>query len=383
MTKRKRALFLINSLTGGGAERVMCTLLSHSEPERAEFDISLGVLDNEPAGNIAPDWVDVHQFDCGFSLAKSVMAVRKLHQELRPDVSLSFLNRSNWANVLGARTPVVLSARAHTSHHLGSGLRGAVSRTMVRTLYPRAARIIAVSDGVARDLQNNFGVPAEKLLSIPNPVDSEKIKATAREAAPIAVDGPFIMSAGRLVKVKNFDVLIRAFAAAGGGRKLVIAGEGEERGALEALARELGVADRVILPGFIGNPYPLMAAADIFILSSESEGYPNALIEGMAVGRPVISTNCDSGPSEILAEKRRHAIGGITFAEHGVLVPVGDDEAMAAAIRALDDPTRRANYGAKAAARAATFSATAIKDRYWDVLREAMNTGASRGVHAE
>jgi glycosyltransferase involved in cell wall biosynthesis len=178
-------------------------------------------------------------------------------------------------------------------------------------------------------------------------------------------------------------VLIRAFAAAGGGRKLVIAGEGEERGALEALARELGVADRVILPGFIGNPYPLMAAADIFILSSESEGYPNALIEGMAVGRPVISTNCDSGPSEILAEKRRHAISGITFAEHGVLVPVGDDEAMAAAIRALDDPTRRANYGAKAAARAATFSATAIKDRYWDVLREAMNTGASRGVHAE
>jgi N-acetylgalactosamine-N,N'-diacetylbacillosaminyl-diphospho-undecaprenol 4-alpha-N-acetylgalactosaminyltransferase len=361
----------------------MCTLLSHSEPERAEFDISLGVLDNEPAGNIAPDWVDVHQFDCGFSLAKSVIAVRKLHQELQPDVSLSFLNRANWANVLGARTPVVLSARAHTSHHLGSGLRGAVSRTMVRTLYPRAARIIAVSDGVARDLQNNFGVPAEKLLSIPNPVDSEKIKATAREAAPIAVDGPFIMSAGRLVKVKNFDVLIRAFAAAGGGRKLVIAGEGEERGARLKRWRELGVADRVILPGFISNPYPLMAAADIFILSSESEGYPNALIEGMAVGRPVISTNCDSGPSEILAEKRRHAISGITFAEHGVLVPVGDDEAMAAAIRALDDPTRRANYGAKAAARAATFSATAIKDRYWDVLREAMNTGASRGVHAE
>ncbi|MCX7358341.1 MAG: glycosyltransferase [Alphaproteobacteria bacterium] len=379
MTKRKRALFLINSLTGGGAERVMCTLLSHSEPERAEFDISLAVLDNEPAGNMPPDWVDVHQFDCRFSLARSFMAVRKLYAELKPDVSLSFLTRANLATALIAPTPCVISERAHTSHHLGKGLRGAVSRTMVRNLYPRATRIIAVSDGVERDLRNNFGIPASKLISIPNPVDAAGIREKAKQASPVAIDGPFIMSAGRLVGVKNFAMLIRAFAAAGDNRKLVIAGEGEERTILEGLARQLGVGDRVTLPGYIANPYPLMAKADIFVLSSNSEGYPNALIEGMALGRPVISTNCNSGPSEILAEKPRSDIGGLTFAEHGVLTPVGDPEAMADAIRALDDPRRRGEYGAKAEARAATFSATAIKDRYWDVLREAMNAAPARG----
>ncbi|MEZ5957134.1 MAG: glycosyltransferase [Hyphomonadaceae bacterium] len=381
MARRKRALFLINSLTGGGAERVMCTLLRHSEAERAEFDITLAVLDNDPAGNTPPDWLDVRQFDCRLSLRHSVMAVRKLHADLRPDISLSFLNRANWANALGSRAPFVISARSHTSHQFANGLRSAVSRTMVRALYPRAAKIIAVSDGVAEDLVQNFHIPADKLISIPNPVDVETIQAKSREAPPVVVDGPFIMSAGRLVKVKNFAMLVRAFAAARGDRKLVIAGDGPARGALEALARELGVADRLILPGFLANPYPLMAAADMFVLSSDSEGYPNALIEGMATGRPVISTNCDSGPSQILANAPRHAIQGMTYAEHGVLVPVNDAKAMAEAIRTLDDPAKRESYGKKAAARAGTFSAGAIKDRYWDVMREAMNAG--RSLNAE
>jgi N-acetylgalactosamine-N,N'-diacetylbacillosaminyl-diphospho-undecaprenol 4-alpha-N-acetylgalactosaminyltransferase len=209
-------------------------------------------------------------------------------------------------------------------------------------------------------------------------VDVEAIQARALEAPTVKIDGPFIMSAGRLVKVKNFAMLVQAFAAAGGEGKLVIAGEGEERGALEALARELGVADRLILPGYLTNPYPLMAAADVFILSSDSEGYPNALIEGMATGRPVISTNCDSGPSQILANAPRHNIQGITYAEHGVLVPVDNADAMAEAIRGLGDARKREEYGRKAAARAASFSAAKIKDRYWDVLREAMSAGRQR-----
>lgn len=378
MAKRKRALFLINSLAGGGAERVMCTLLRQSEPERAEFDISLVVLDKETAGNVPPDWVDVRQLDCRFSLARSVLAVRQAYAEIRPDVSLSFLTRANLASVVSASTPCVISERAHTSHHLGKGLRGAVSRTIVRSVYPRASRVIAVSDGVALDLRENFDVPTDKIVSIPNPTDVESILELSRAPLPIEVGAPFIMSAGRLVKVKNFAMLMRGFALAGGDRKLVIAGEGEERGALEQLARELGIADRVLLPGFIQNPYPLMAAADIFVLPSDSEGYPNALIEAMALRRPVIATNCDSGPSQILAGLPRKAVSGITFAENGVLVPVDDEAAMAQAIRALEDESRRADYGVKAAARAATFNAAAMKDRYWGVLREAMQAAPAR-----
>lgn len=378
VSKRKRALFLINSLTGGGAERVMVTLLNHSEAEREEFDITLGVLDSEPAGYAVPDWVDVRQFDCRFSLARSIMVARRLHAELQPDISLAFLNRASWATALAARTPFVISARAHTSHHLGKGLRGAVSRTMVRSLFPRAASVIAVSDGVARDLSEHFGVPASKLVSIPNPVDVEAVQAKSREAPAVKIDGPFIMSAGRLVAVKNFELLVRAFAAAGGAGKLVIVGEGEGRGALEQLARELGVGDRLILPGFVANPYPLMAASDVFVLSSDSEGYPNALVEGMAAGRPVISTNCESGPSQILADAPPHTISGLTYAEHGVLTPVDNVDAMAEAIRAFSDPAMRDEYAAKAVKRAASFNAAAITDRYWTVLRDAMNTGRQR-----
>ena len=99
---RKRALFLINSLAGGGAERVMCTLLAHSVDEREEFDIVLGLLDDEPAAYTPPDWVEVRQFDCRKSFPRSVAAVRSLVRELRPDVTLSFLTRSNMANVLSA-----------------------------------------------------------------------------------------------------------------------------------------------------------------------------------------------------------------------------------------------------------------------------------------
>ncbi|ANP45469.1 glycosyltransferase [Candidatus Viadribacter manganicus] len=378
MTRRKRAVFLINSLAGGGAERVMCTLLRHSEPQQEEFDISLVVLDSEAAGNAPPDWVDVRQFDCRFSLARSILAVRRVYAELRPDISLSFLTRANLSSVLGAVSPCVISERAHTSHHFSKGLRGAVSRTMVRAIYPRASRVIAVSDGVAQDLRENFDVPDDRVLSIPNPTDVDSIRIQARGSMPIDVGGPFIMSAGRLVKVKNFAMLLRGFALAGGDRKLVIAGEGEERGALEQLAQELGIADRVLLPGFIQNPYPLMAAADVFVLPSDSEGYPNALIEAMALGRSVIATNCDSGPSQILAGKPRQAVTGVTFAENGVLVPVDDESAMAEAIRALNDGERRAEYGAKAAIRAASFNAAAITARYWDVLRDAMNAAPAR-----
>jgi N-acetylgalactosamine-N,N'-diacetylbacillosaminyl-diphospho-undecaprenol 4-alpha-N-acetylgalactosaminyltransferase len=263
---RRRALFLINSLVGGGAERTMCTLLRYSTAEREEFDLTLGLLDIEPAAYAPPDWVEVRQFDCRGSLARSV-----------------------------ARTPCVISERANTSAHLSDGLRGAASRALVRAFYPRAARVIAVSEGVAQDLRDNFGVRADRLVTIPNPVDVSVIEAKSREAPALDIGGPYVVAAGRLVKSKNFDMLIRAFALAGGSRKLVILGEGGERDALLRTAAECGLEGRVVLPGFVSNPYPVMRKAELFVLSSNSEGFPNALVEAMALGVPAISVNCRSG----------------------------------------------------------------------------------------
>ena len=380
MSRRKQAVFLINSLAGGGAERVMCTLLRHSEAERAEFDMTLALLDDEPAAYAPPDWVEVRQLDCKQSVARSVLAVRRLFDEIRPDVSLSFLTRANAANVLNAHMPCVISERANTSAHFSRGLRGATSRALVRAIYPRATRIIAVSEGVATDLRDNFGVGAERVTAIANPVDIEAIEAKAQLNTQPAVDGRYIMAAGRMIKGKNFEMLIRAFAAAGGDYKLVIAGEGGEREALMAAAAACGVADRVVLPGFVDNPYPLMRNADLFVLSSNAEGFPNALVEAMALGVPVIATNCPSGPSEILAEAARESITRLTYAPHGVIVPPNSIEDMTEALRAMAAPEQRLDYGARAAARARAFGAAAAKDRYWDVLRAAMREGPERRV---
>ncbi len=378
MTQRKRVLFLINSLVGGGAERVMCTLLRHSEAEREEFDITLGLIDVEQAGNKAPDWVNVRQLDGRMSLTRSVLEVRKLFAEVRPDVCLSFLRRANFANVINAGSRSIISERANASAQFGSNARGAVSRAMIRALYPRAHKVISVSDGVSDDLRVHFGLPPEKLITIPNPVDVDVIRARAAEPAPIDIGEPYIMAAGRLVPSKGFDVLIRAYAAAKVKEKLVIAGVGELRDQLIALAHECGVGDRVVLPGYFENPYPLMRGAELVVLSSSIEGFPNALVEAMALGRPTIATNSASGPSEILAEAPRESITDLTFAAHGVLTPVGSVERMAEALSAMADPERRRHYSERGPLRVEAYSAKAAKDRYWAVIRDALQSAPQR-----
>ena len=143
---KRRILFLINSLTGGGAERVMTTLLHHSRNECAEFEVTLALLDDEPAAYAAPEWVKLRQLDGRKSFIPSLTAVRRLMAELKPDVAISFLTRSNMCNVLAAACPAIISERANTSAHFPAGLRGEGQRAMVRLLYPRAARVIAVSN---------------------------------------------------------------------------------------------------------------------------------------------------------------------------------------------------------------------------------------------
>lgn len=369
----KRVLFLINSLAGGGAERVMCTLLGASQPEQVDCRIALLLLDREPAAYDVPDWVEVRQLDCRQSLIRSIWQGFRAIRELRPDVTVSFLTRANVANVIAAsilRIPAIVSERVNTSSHLGSGLGGAVARWMVRLTYPRAGAIIAVSRGVADNLCAFFGVARERTIVIPNPIDFDAIRARAVGGAPIEIDPPYIVAMGRLVPNKNFAMLIDAFARSGIAGRLVILGEGPERAALERKIAALGLRDRVILPGFVADPFPTLARAAAYVSSSNAEGFPNSLLEAMSVGLPVISTNCPSGPSEVLAEMAREQVGGkVCFAQHGILVPPNDPDAMADALRAFADPERRRIYGERAPRRAADFGVERAKDAYWGVIR--------------
>ncbi|MBS0386447.1 MAG: glycosyltransferase [Proteobacteria bacterium] len=371
---KPRVLFLINSLAGGGAERVMCTLLRHSESLCDEFDMTLALLDNEERANTPPEWLDVRQLDCAKSNLGSLLAARRLIRELKPDVTVSFLTRANVVSVLNARGPSVISERANTAAHFPKTLGGLISKATVRMTYPFASRIIAVSEGVAESLRDHFGVPAGRIETIPNPVDIESIDARGGEQPEIDVGAPFVLAVGRLIEPKNFALLIRAFATSGMDGKLVIAGEGAERASLQRTAQACGIADRVVLPGFVTNPYALMRRARAFVLSSNVEGFPNALVEAMAAGAPVIATNCPSGPSEILAEAPRESIAGLAFAKHGVLTPMGDLEAMAEALHAMRDDPLRETYAERARSRAYDFAAAAATARYWNVIRGALAT---------
>jgi glycosyltransferase involved in cell wall biosynthesis len=368
---RKKVVFLINSLAGGGAERVMVTLLRHSEHRRSDTDIHLVLLDDHPPAYDCPRWLAIHRLDSRGSLARSILQVGLLFRRLRPDVCLSFLTRSNLSNVLasgvtGHRT--IISERAFTStHHRASG-SGRLARLLVATLYPRARRTIAVSAEIAKDLEDNFGVAADRIVTIPNGVDIEAVRAASAAALPVQLPEPYLVAAGRFVGTKNFALLLRAFAASGFPGGLVLLGQGPLRPQLEALARELGVADRLVMPGFQENPFPYLRRAVAYCLPSNHEGFPNGIIEAMALGLPVISTNCRSGPSEILDNTALLDIGGVHEGRYGILTPPDDVEAMIAAIKMIGDSEVRARYSRKAIEGIARYDIAATVARYWQVI---------------
>jgi glycosyltransferase involved in cell wall biosynthesis len=228
--------------------------------------------------------------------------------------------------------------------------------------YPWADAIIAVSDGVADDVARVTSLPRESITTIHNPVVTpelqEKMRAPLDHPWFAPGNPPVLLAVGRLVDQKDFPTLLKAFARVRAVRKarLIILGEGKERPELEALTGKLGVASDVDLPGFVLNPFPYMIRASALVLSSAWEGLPGVLIEAMACGCPVVSTDCPSGPAEILN-------GGA----YGPLVPVGDDAALAKAILSvLEAPPDSERLRAQAA----LFSVDRATDQYLQVLLE-------------
>ncbi|ANB03614.1 hypothetical protein ECTOBSL9_0471 [Ectothiorhodospira sp. BSL-9] len=255
------------------------------------------------------------------------------------------------ASLLGRlNVPVFVKA----TNTLSEAVRRPGRRRLIKWLYPRASGVIAVSGGVAEDLVSNFGVPRGLVHVIYNPMSTVDIPGrAARDVEHPWFQGDqgkkVVLGVGRLCRQKGFDDLIRAFAILRSRRscRLVLLGEGDERGALEALADEQGVSGDLSLPGYVSDPIPYMARCGVFALSSRYEGLGNVVIEALAAGARVVSTDCPSGPKEILEGGR-----------HGELVAVGDLAAMANALeRALDggakefDRQTMERFGSAAASR--------------------------------
>ena len=272
---------------------------------------------------------------------KTVAHLPDLVHYLRREKPLALLSAKThpnltalWAKRLsGVSTRFVVSERSHLSGDLlyrrqrKRRSRVVSPSPLLRRVYPWADAIIAVSHGVADGLAEFAGIPRERVTTIYNPIVTPGLHAGAR--APLdhpwfRPDAPpVVLGVGRLVPQKDFPTLLRAFARVRAQRLayLVILGEGKRRGELETLAATLGITEDTAMPGFVENPYAYLARAAVFALSSVREGLPAVLIEALACGCPVVSTDCPSGPAEVLA-------GG----KYGRLVPVGDEAALARAI---------------------------------------------------
>jgi N-acetylgalactosamine-N,N'-diacetylbacillosaminyl-diphospho-undecaprenol 4-alpha-N-acetylgalactosaminyltransferase len=377
--ERRRVLFVINSLEGGGAERVMATLLANSGDRLRRHHVCLALLDDRPRAFALPPDLEVVQLDCKGATRASIAALGALAARFDPDITVSFLTRSNLATglvMMKRRRPWIISERTSTPAHLASALRQAGTRAMMRIVYPRASRVIAVSRGVAAKLSSGFGVPGARIDIVPNPVDLEAVRNAALDAGP-PIEPPFVIALGRLVRVKNHALLLRAFARSGVPGKLVIAGSGPEEDAILGLARKLGIADRLVLPGWLSNPYPALAAARLFALSSEVEGFPNALVEALALGIPAVATDCPDGPAEILCRRDSGTLAGMAIADAGILVPPGDEAMFARALQLGFEPPLREEMATAGPSLAADFSAPKIAARYWSIIEVELERDAA------
>jgi glycosyltransferase involved in cell wall biosynthesis len=370
---RPRIAFVINSIGYGGAERALAEVLAAAPAGRHERHLVL--LDREPERRAMPPVEGRHVLDGKGSMVRSARRLHGLFRELRPDLVVSFLIRANVASVAAARRlppmRVAVCERMHTSSHLAlrhSGPRLWAARLLPRLAYPRADAVLAVSEGVAGDLAARFGVPRARIEVIPNPYDLAALRAAGAAAPAVALppDG-FLVASGRLVAAKDMAGLIDAHARSKTERPLVILGEGPERAALERLAADRG-RGRVLLPGYAANPHAIVSRAHVYLSASLNEGFPNAMVEAMALAVPVVATDCPSGPAEILGAGAGPPGSGPVEAPAGLIVPTRDPLALAEAIRFLEDPARRARLSAAAATRAGDFTASVVAARYWQAF---------------
>lgn len=340
----ERITLFLPSLRGGGAENVLVRIANYLATHMDyRIDLVVATAEGPLRKKLQPE---VRLIDLGRRrVVHTVIPLSFYLRRERPNVLLSTMTHTN----VVAAAAIYLSGRrcmrfvvreanyfSKLRHH-ARRFNEKMSLVLARWVYERVDKLIAPSADMAGDLQETLGLPKGKVAVIYNPVEVEQIHSLANEEVRHPWlnnknSTPVILSVGRLEAQKGFDILLQAVAEVRKNRavRLIILGEGKQRPALLRLCDELGIADSVEMPGFVDNPYPYMRQASLYVLSSNYEGMPNVLIEALALGTPIVSTDCPSGPREVLRN-----------GDFGLLVPVGDPRAMAAAIlTVLDAPER-------------------------------------------
>lgn len=312
---RRRVLFIFpfSSLGGGGgAQRVPSTLLRHLDPRRYEFHLAL-LQARRGEGDDIPSGVIVHNLEYT-RVRYGLPGLVKLIYKVRPDVVFSNICHMNLAlllvrPLLPRSTGVLIGESTTLSAYLQQATgRPKVWSALYRWLYQRADKITCLSDAIKNDLAAHFATPPEKLIRIYNPMDWEMVRASARLGGnPFENEGPHLVAAGRFVREKGIDLLLGAMPgvlASFPQARLTLLGEGPLEEELKERARKLGVHESVIFAGLQQNPWRYFRHANLVIVPSRLDGLPYVAVEALAVGTPIVATDCPGGIRELTDETR-------------------------------------------------------------------------------
>ncbi|MBI4847210.1 MAG: glycosyltransferase [Nitrospirae bacterium] len=376
-SEKVRVAFIIPNLGRGGAERVASVLLENLD--RSKIQPFCIFYDSRHFYSIPHD---VETCSLGITVGgslqnklinyiKGILKLINIVKTKKPDLVCSFLNRTNlfvvFARLLSStfrnKVKLIISERTTPSVEL-EGSSFWLVRFLIKLLYRKADRIIAVSEGVRLDLIENFNLPEEKIKVIYNPLAYKKIEELSIEDLEgyewFLENKPIVINVGSLSDPKSQDDLLRVFKIVRETTecRLVLLGEGEKEEELKKLSQELGINNDVAFLGFQDNPFKFISRSSVFVLSSRFEGFPNVLTEAMACGIPVISTRCRSGPEEIITDN-----------VDGFLVPVGDDVKLADAIlRVLGNRDIASSMAAAAKASVSRFNINNIVREYEELF---------------
>lgn len=328
---------MINSMEGGGAERVF-SKLTNLLVENDNVDFEIVIIDNFPHKYKLPNQIKIHQLSNGkhrlLALFKFIILARKI----KPKNIVSFLTAANFYNVIASLFcghRAIISERSNTVGRLGNGKFSNVKRLVTKLVYQSADKIVAVSEGVKVGLIKDLGLKQDNIIVISNPVDMISLDFMSTQSPHNQQN--YLVAMGRLTKTKGFNDLLHAYAKSKHRNGLKILGKGPEQAKLIQLADELGISNDVEFCGYLANPYPIIKNAAAFVLCSHLEGFPNALIESMALGKAVISTNCLDGPNEIFDCWDKPSEGDLIETRYGLLVNVSDPQGMAKAMDKIYD----------------------------------------------
>ncbi len=327
--KRADISFVIGSMRIGGAERAALHLMNALVKRGLKVELVLLHKSGDFLSKVDPQ---ISIFNLNKRKASQSIGVFKRYLQTNDPKKIFVIQNHIQLMVLIAvkliswKGKIILNEQSTYLKNL-KGFKGFMQIQLSKLLFPRADRIVAVSKGVAEELTHEFPALKSKICVINNPIITDEFLAVKNHM----VDHPFfngenkvIISAGRLTESKNFDLLIRAFrkVKSSDHLKLIILGDGEENHHLKHLIKHLQLTNDVSLPGFVTDPCRYFSKAEIFVLSSDYEGLPGVIIEALACGCKVVSTDCENGPAEILMNEK-----------YGWLSPVGNSSALAEKIQ--------------------------------------------------